>query len=423
MAHALLSPSSMSRRFACVGSLALEADFRLDNGSRYADEGTAAHHLASVCLREGHNPSDYVGRCIGITANGMAEFETSDAAEYANAFVVDDAMAGHIQTYINNLNDYSRAEDRMVEVELPLDYVTGEVGGIGTADVVAFAPGGHHLGVHDLKYGMRRVRAERNEQLLTYALAAYHQFKDFAEFTHVTLMIHQPRVSSEPDACTVTVDDLLVFGEELALVCEAALRVYDNREDGVSPDMLVPGEDQCFFCKAKSACPALAKAVQDAVGAMFDDLDAVETAVGEVGASPPSDLGTKMGAVGLVEKWCLAVRAAVESSLLSGTPVPGYKLVMGRRGARKWVDSAAAEEVFRGMRIKQEEVYTRSLISPTQAEKKHASGVISDTQWKKILPLITQPEGSPSVAPESDSRPTYSVADTFTDLTAGGENG
>jgi hypothetical protein len=60
------------------------------------------------------------------------------------------------------------------------------------------------------------------------------------------------------------------------------------------------------------------------------------------------------------------------------------------------------------MRLKQEQMYNFKLISPTQADKLLAKE--SPRRWKKVEALITQHDGSPSVAPESDKRPALVIA-------------
>lgn len=60
------------------------------------------------------------------------------------------------------------------------------------------------------------------------------------------------------------------------------------------------------------------------------------------------------------------------------------------------------------------------LISPTTAEKLYKAGAIGPRQWPRLQELITQAEGKPHVAPESDSRPALvvtPVVEEFADLT------
>jgi hypothetical protein len=114
----------------------------------------------------------------------------------------------------------------------------------------------------------------------------------------------------------------------------------------------------------------------------------VETAV--TTASAAGELGARMDAVPLVEMWCKAIRAKVESVLMAGGAVEGYKLVAGKKGARAWGDEAVVEKVLKGMRLKKEQMYDFKLISPTSAEK-----LLKPTpkRWTKLQAHIAQAGG------------------------------
>jgi tRNA pseudouridine-54 N-methylase len=96
--------------------------------------------------------------------------------------------------------------------------------------------------------------------------------------------------------------------------------------------------------------------------------------------------------------------------------VDGWKLVQGKQGHRKWADPAAAEALFKSMRLRQDEMYDLALISPTTAEKVLKT---SPKRWERVQPHIVRAEGKPSVAPATDKRPALavqSVADDFRDV-------
>lgn len=62
-------------------------------------------------------------------------------------------------------------------------------------------------------------------------------------------------------------------------------------------------------------------------------------------------------------------------------------------------------------------MYDYSVISPTTAEKRFSKE--HPKQWKRLLGLITQSDGKPSVAPTADKRPAIEVkpiADEFETL-------
>ncbi len=72
--HSRLSPSSAHRWMACAGSVLLESRVP-DSSSSFADEGTAAHELASLCLTSGKDATAYLGRIISVKDSGR-EFVT-----------------------------------------------------------------------------------------------------------------------------------------------------------------------------------------------------------------------------------------------------------------------------------------------------------------------------------------------------------
>lgn len=126
-----------------------------------------------------------------------------------------------------------------------------------------------------------------------------------------------------------------------------------------------------------------------------------------------------MDSVDLIEGWCKAVRAESERRMLAGKAVPGWKLVTGKQGNRAWADPVEAETMLKKMRLKKEEMYDYTLISPTTAEKLATAGTIGEKQWSKLQDHICRANGKPSVAPVTDPRPALEmrpVADEFEEL-------
>jgi hypothetical protein len=391
MAHAKLSPSGAHRWMACPGSVGLEAPFP-DQSSSYAAEGTLAHTLASEYLDgTGQHPFKRIG-------------EQHDVDGFT--FTVTQSMADYVDDYCRLVLDYGERGLLLVEQRVPIGHITGEEGAGGTSDAIIVDTTNRMLLVVDLKYGMGvKVDAgDDNPQLMMYALGALEQCDQLGEFDQVCMVIHQPRLNHVSEHW-IYVGDLWAFKRRAAEAAEATRQ----------PDApLVPGEKQCRFCKAKAVCPALAAEVAEVVSgsATLDEFVAPDTTTGD------NYLSVAMSKVDLVEHWCKAVRAEVERRLLAGQSVDGFKLVEGRKGNRKWSSETEVEALFKSFRLRQDEMYDYSLISPTKAEK-----LLKDTpkRWEKAEALISRAEGKPSVAPATDKRSALavqSVADDFRDLIA-----
>lgn len=398
MGHSLLSPSAAHRWAVCTASVAMCKDCE-ESTSEYADEGTLAHELAYTMFK------------------GLPEPEG-----------VTDEMREYVKTYVENIRIMTQgATFAWVEQTLDLSEVLGVPDQSGTGDYIAIV--GKELQVHDLKYGKGvKVSATNNWQLILYALGAL-EFVDLLghEIETVKIVIHQVRVG-EPDECTYTVAELKEIGEFLRKQAKSAIEVYEaslKYPSAMVPESyFAPGEKQCRFCQAKATCPALQKFALSSIVDQFEDLTNEEVlqaqiceAIDKVPEHTTDRLSILMKNMELIQQWVKAVNEHVYNLLLNGIEVPGFKLVEGRAGARKWSDEKAAEEIMKSMRLKRDEMYSFKLITPTVAEK-----LLKDNpkKWNRLQKLVIKPEGSPTIAPASDKRPALAMksqADDFEDLT------
>lgn len=429
--HAELGPSGYHQWSKCPGSIALSEGI-IDKGSVYAREGTAAHSLLETCLVDGFNAEDLLGKKYKVEGD---------------TFTVDMEMADAVNTAISHIKmfiDPDKGDTLMAEQAVPIGHLTGETGAEGTSDVIGITNGGKTLVVGDFKYGrgvqvyaselVAMTEAEAagidqeptpNGQLAMYALGALEKYGlIYEDIETIILLVLQPRIDWV-DHFELSVDELRAFGDEVTM---AAGRVMLNKQvylEGNTLD-LEPGEKQCKFCKAKAICPALRQATSNSLeivsdAAEFEDLTLPKKAASVVigDHTDPAKLAEFMRAAPLIEDAIKAVRAEVERRLCNGDPVPGFKLVEGKKGNRKWADEVeAAKELTKGGRLKADEAYEKKPISPSKAEKllKERPKI-----WSKIAPLITQDNGKPSVASESDPRPAIQIASTaeeFEDLAA-----
>jgi hypothetical protein len=424
--------------------------------SKYADEGTIAHQLAAMCLEEGTDAAAYIGRLIEAEDYEHAKLSPSSAKRWmtcagSHALIqrnkpdfeerffsmeVTEDMAEHVQVYLDMVRERIETRklagavsvDLLVEQSLPIDHLTHEENATGTGDVVivsVWEDGTAMLDLIDLKFGMGvEVVVEDNEQLQMYGSGALRNLDLLYDFTRACLTVHQPRIKAEPSDWEVDISVIREFEKRCEFQARHAIHILKEIPDDKLMPYLQPG-DHCrtTFCDERANCPKLAEFVRDtAVGesdaSVADDFEALVDP--EVCDSTPlgvaysdDELGVKMAATDIIEDWCKQVRAETERRLLAGTPVPGYKLVQGRAGARAWTDAKEVEETFKSMRLKQDEMYDFKLISPTTAEK-----LLKETpkRWNRVQPLISRSEGKPSVAPESDKRPALTITPTENDF-------
>lgn len=419
--HALLSASHSSTWMNCYGALFLSKDAP-NESSAYADEGSAAHTLASRCLVEPFPaPHDFKGERID---QGTRTFEVTDE------------MADEVAKYVQLVNDLADGGDLFVEQRVgyhgPLGVDDGKA--FGTSDAIIVV--GDELIVVDLKYGRGvRVDAVNNSQLMLYAVGALEEYGLVYDIKTVRMVISQPRLNHVSED-VVTVEELKEFVLLAQMAAQHSLAILAR--DSVKDAELTPGEKQCRWCRAKATCPALAGYVKKEIAgvATLDDFEAVVEAKGvadkpmamQLAAVQPltSDLDAErlayaLRAADLVEAWIKAVRSESERRLLAGLPVPGFKLVEGKRGNRAWTDAEAAEKLLKSFRLKQEEMYSFSLISPTTAEKLLKE---QPKRWTKAAALIGQKPGSPHVTTENDPRPALNrnaTADDFDVVPDGGD--
>lgn len=412
--HSRYGPSAASRWMNCPGSIRLIEDAEAaaiaageevtDNGSVYADEGTAAASLAEMCRESGMDAAAYIGRIITVESSGRT-------------FEVTHEMASAIQSYLDLLETLA-GEDGEILVEQRVEHGAeiGLPGESGTSDAIILRPKIGELVITDLKYGKGvRVEAEDNDQLLLYAIGARTEYEMLGDFETFRLVICQPRMDH--------VAEWVVTREYLDAAIQRFRRAVAATLEPTAP--VIPGEKQCRWCPVKATCATLAEHVQQTVGADFDDLTVTETRVKLLEEDrefvKPNLIGKYLESVDLIRDWCTAVEAEGERRLLAGEKVPGWKLVKGRRGNRRWSDEAKAETALRAMRLKHYQMYAYSLISPTTAEELKKSEVIGPRQWPKLAELIEQPDGKPSLAPESDKRPAVTVVadvEDFDDVAA-----
>lgn len=385
--HALLGPSKASRWMTCPGSVVIESTLPKQlRSSAAAEEGTAAHELAELCLTTpGALPAGYVGMAM------------------SNGVVVTEDMAIHIGVYLDFVRGLACAigDTILPEQELSLEEITGEEGAVGTADAVVMVA--DELIVVDLKFGKGHlVEADDNYQLIMYALAARKQFDLVHDSEKIRVIIHQTRRDHVPEA-VYTMAELDAYEKIVNYASDKVWEQFARHADGVALfDLeLHASESACQWCPVKGTCQELAKTVEEVTELQFQ---VIEHDLGDA-----TKLGKHKDMVQLVRAWCDAVDEDVARELKNGGTIPGWKLVTGKKGNRQWQDEAEAEKLLKAAKLKRDEMYVEKLVSPTKIDAFHKLGRFSPRMWAKLQDNVVSPAGSPTVAPEGDKRPAITI--------------
>ena len=369
--HAKLSASGSERWMRCTGSIKAEEGYP-ETTSVFAEEGTAAHELAELCLTQGQPASYFIGQQL----------------PESNAITVTQEMADYVQIYI----DYVKQLGGIQMYEQRVDFSAWVHEGFGTSDAIVID--GNTLHVVDLKYGQGvKVYADNNSQAQLYALGALNDYGMVYEIDQLVIHIVQPRLDHIDVSEPIYVHELFKFGEYARMKAEEALSDEAKR---------VAGEKQCQFCKAKASCPELKRFTEQTILASFEQIDEMPQADKLTDAELRAALDNKK----LIMSWLDAVEALVMNKLNSGEGFEGYKLVEGR-SLRDWTDEEVAKSTL--TELLGEQAYVKKLISVAQAEK-----VLGKSHVGAIASLVSKPAGKPTLAPESDKRPAINItADSF----------
>lgn len=348
-----------------------------DTGSVYADEGTAAHAVSAA-------------RLLGVPGPAAADVETSD----------------YINVYTSAVRRAAEGKILLVEQHLNIERWTSEKGGKGTSDALIIDLDAGELEVWDLKFGAGHVVfAEDNEQLMLYALGALDVVETvYGEMQRIKLVICQPRRDHISEH-VITRDDLIAFGakaREAGNIAMGLLRDHNEPDVNVA-DWLHPSEKACLWCPVKATCPALEAMVQANVFDEFEVLD--DGGVKAIVKSTSDETIPSDGVLTMIEQYVAAKRAWINERLKNRIPTPGWKLVQGKRGNRRWKDETKVEELLKRMKFKKSQTHEESLIPLTKIEK-----LVPKEKWPLFEVLITQPDGQPVAVPESDKRPEYTTA-------------
>lgn len=378
-AHALLSPSSASRWLNCTAAPHLEADMP-DVSSGFAVEGTLAHAYCAKKLKTFLGlPTEHEDKEIAE----LADYHTGEMDEYTDAYA----------TIVIEKYNAARAitPDAQLLVETRLDFSEHIPDSFGTADAIIIADG--TMDVIDFKYGKGvSVSAFKNPQMQIYALGAYDKFSFEYRINRVRMTIIQPRIDNLSDY-ELSVSDLMAWTDEV--LTPRAQEAFSGK------GTQTPGE-WCRFCKVKSRCRALAN-------------QSLKTALEKPDPQllNPQELADVLPKLETIKIWLTGIEEYALHTALSGTTVPGWKVVEGR-STRKITNPTAVSDALSGAGIGRDLLYKpQELLPITELEK-----LVGKKQFAALCAQwISKPQGKPTLVPESDKRQAINtVEDDFADI-------
>lgn len=361
-AHALLSASSAERWLACPPS-AVAQELYPNEDTEYTREGTLAHEVAEwfASGKAKKGPGLDKGIDDGVTAE----------------------MLNHAQAYANYIQEQVTHDDAIVMLEQRLDLTEWVPGGFGTADCVIIQ--NETLTVIDYKYGQGvAVNAKDNPQMMLYALGALSAYGFAYDIDMVEMHIYQPRIDNI-SAAYLTRSELLAWGETVKPIAALAAKGKGEYKPG----------GHCKFCRHAGRCKALDKACST-----FVKTHGLRV---KVPVLAPHEVAEVLQMEPLVSLWLKRVKDQALTDMLNGEQIPGYKVVEGKQGNRKWTDDLTVLQVLEGAGYAKEDVTETKLLSPAAMDKalgkKKAAEMLSG--------FIDRAPGAPTIALENDKRQPY----------------
>ncbi|WP_273234237.1 DUF2800 domain-containing protein [Ileibacterium valens] len=363
--HALLSASSASRWIACPPSALLNAK-EADQSSEYAEQGTEAHLLCEYKLTKG----------LGM--------EAADPTAELKFF--DQEMADCTDDYVRFILEQKAeiektCKDPLVLIEQRLDFSKFVPEGFGTGDCLIISD--NQIQVIDFKYGSGvEVSAEKNPQMMCYALGALLLYDGIYDIESVKMTIFQPRKDSI-SSFEISKEDLLKWAEEV--LSPAAKLAAKGKGD-------FKAGDHCRFCKIKNKCRKRAEYNLELArydfepGPELEDLE-VEAILAK--------------ADGLIS-WINDIKEYALNSALQGKKWEDWKIVEGR-SVRKF---KSEEETAKIVQEAGYEPYANKLLGITEMTK-----LLGKAKFNELLKdQIVKPKGKPTLVSRDDKRKEINTA-------------
>lgn len=379
MKHAEFSPSSASRWLNCPGSISLSRDIPPQPSSPYAVEGQEAHAVAEKVLKE----ASTIKSLPGLLAKRTKQFDKPKAKE----------LQENLAPYVRFVREQFDKHYTQLSVERKVDILKPHI--FGTVDVLL--RGNYKLHVIDLKYGAGVwVDVVKNPQLLLYAMGGMNTLPKKEAAKKVTMSVVQPRCFSGDGGI---IRSWTVPGSAIQKWFDKKVR--PTIKNALSPDPRFKVGEHCRWCPAKPICTRYVEKAAGIAKVTFSEnpkFPAPHT-------FKLTELSKILDFAKAFDSWLSDVKDFTRNTILSGTKVPGYKVVEGR-AMRYWRDEAKTEN-FLSKVLGEKDAYTHKLLSPAQAEK-----VLPLSHIPKFTKLIETRNTARQLVPDTDKRTAIILSQT-----------
>src|SRR5574344_1433442 len=307
--HALLSASASHRWMNCPPSAKICAEIK-DKPSEFAQQGTDAHSLCE----------DKLAKALGRDPNDPTENLEFFDAEMDNC---SDEYVSYVMEQLEEAKTH--CADPNVLIEQHLDFSKWVPEGFGTGDCLIVSD--ETLAVIDFKYGVGiLVEAEKNPQMMCYALGALQLFDGIYDIDSVAMTIFQPRRDSV-STYTISKEELLKWADE---VLSPTAQLAANGEGEYKAG------DHCQFCKVKATCRKRAEYNLELARYDFEMPSTLED----------DEIEAILSKVDALVSWAGDIKEYALQQAVSGKGWKDWKIVEGRSN-RKYVNETAVADTVK----------------------------------------------------------------------------
>jgi hypothetical protein len=400
--HFLYAPSAAHRWTYCAGSIVYDY-FDESEGSKEAKEGTFAHEKAAICLKDKKNAMDLKD--------------------------VPEEMSNYIQEYLNYCTSLRpmtcRNSVTFIEQKLDLEKVYGLSEEIkeylrklkvsdkpqGTSDFIVYNLNTQHLYVIDLKYGKGvEVFAVGNKQGLIYCSGAMKLIKNIIEdckISKIFFVIVQPRIKKKPDIWEIPVKYIEEIDMSLKIKfkkvhIEVLKCLVEGKE--IHSKYFNPLGEVCKFCKGSGRCKHQDNYIQNKLQVNDMKNDIIQNAIDAIPDLSDEEIAMRLPVLDMLMRYGKMLWGSAHARLMQGRMKGlGWKLVLGKKPVRKWINKEKTEKELKRMKFKNDEMYKRELQTPKRIQD-ICRNKGKNLRWKRLQKLIDMKEAPLTIVSEDDSR-------------------